>query len=160
MKRKIVWVVECGEYSDYRVVGVFTSEKNARMIASAVNAGESNEAKVAKWKLDPAVAELRKDYHQFVITMRPDGTVENLIKQESPSFYDIIGKLWVWERTQASAYKGQDVTDAVHGTVWARNEKHAIKIANEKRLQYLASGELKQREEDRIIVLSPTKDTK
>jgi len=33
-----VWVVEEGEYSDYRVVGVFSSKENAQLIADAVNA--------------------------------------------------------------------------------------------------------------------------
>jgi hypothetical protein len=35
----------------------------------------------------------------------------------------------------------------VVGTVWARNESHAIKIANEFRLQMIASGKMNTRKE-------------
>lgn len=33
-----VWVIEQGEYSDYRVVGVYSSRENAERIAEKINA--------------------------------------------------------------------------------------------------------------------------
>jgi len=35
--KQACWVVEQGEYSDYRVVGVFTSKANAQVVADAIN---------------------------------------------------------------------------------------------------------------------------
>lgn len=56
---KTVWVIEQGSYSDYRVVGVFSSEANAKFIADAINVAESyDKATIAEWSLDPAVDEL------------------------------------------------------------------------------------------------------
>ena len=44
-------------------------------------------------------------------------------------------------RTKAPAYQGKGVPDCLNATVLARNEKHAIKIVNEKRAQIIAAGE-------------------
>lgn len=35
--RKTIWVVEQGEYSDYRVVGVFSSQESAQVVADKLN---------------------------------------------------------------------------------------------------------------------------
>jgi hypothetical protein len=37
---KTVWVIEQGSYSDYRVVGVFTSRENAKRVADAIIGAE------------------------------------------------------------------------------------------------------------------------
>jgi hypothetical protein len=53
-----VWVVARGEYSDYRVVGVFSSQEHAQLIADAINAssgGGFDKATVAARPLDPGV---------------------------------------------------------------------------------------------------------
>lgn len=122
-KRGSVWVVEQGTYSDYRVVGVFTSRAAAQLVADEINRGDNgsfNEASVDKWALDPAVAELRKGYRQFIVQMLVvDG---------------INGDVHVWERTKAPAYKGTNTPDVLRAEVWAKDEKHAVKIANEHRL--------------------------
>ena len=47
-----VWVIETGEYSDYRVEGVFSTKERAE----AVNAKVGGE--VSEWPLDPAFNEL------------------------------------------------------------------------------------------------------
>jgi hypothetical protein len=141
---KRVWVVEQGEYSDYRVVGVFSSQANAQQIADAINAsrGSSYSATVDEWPLDPAVEELSQGRHQYNVTMRKDGTVERCVRSEEVSGYDIAGSISMWRRTQASAYRNyKDVQDAMTATVWATDDTHAIKIVNEHRAQYIASGE-------------------
>ena len=135
MTAKPIWVVEQGEYSDYRVVGVFTSEQNAQTVADAIGC----DASVAQWPLDPAVAELNQGHKQFVVHMHRDGKVESCRKWDISS-YNIAGSFTIWERSKAPAYRGQGLDDLLQATVWASDKKHAVKITNEKRVQMIASN--------------------
>ena len=138
---KFIWVVEQGSYSDYKVVGVFTTEKNAKLIADKLNSSAySDEATIAQWPLDPAVNQLIKGYRQFTVVMLRDGMTERC--DELPfSSYELAGKFWIWKRTEAPAYVGKGIPDALQATMLAKNAKHAIKIANEHRTQMIANGE-------------------
>lgn len=139
-----VWVVEQGSYSDYRVVGVFSSRKNAQAIADRINDGDTfSNATVGKRPLDPCIAEINAGLKRFLVTMNYDGAVEQVM--EDFDAYDILGSLEVWQRTKASAWSRQPIGDAIHGTVWATDEQHAVKIANERRLLEIASGKMKNR---------------
>lgn len=135
-----VWVIEQGEYSDYRVVGVFSSETNARLVADAINTSETyDKATVDEWVLDPAVKDLAAGRHQWLVEMLRDGTVERCEKQEVSS-YRIGGEVWIWPRSTAPANQGKNIPDCLSATVWAKDEQHAIKVANEHRAQLIASG--------------------
>jgi hypothetical protein len=137
-ERAKVWVVEHGEYSDYRVVGVFSSEEKAQLIANAISGSIVNE-----WTMDPAVDELRQGFHPFIVDMRQDGTVERCDKWEITP-YEIAGCVRIWHRTQAPAYRDNpDKPDVLHAEVWAKDAEHAIKITNEHRTRMIATGEWK-----------------
>lgn len=137
-----VWVVEQGSYSDYSVCGVFSSEENARLVADAINKNDSDEATVAEWPLDPAVRELRQGMSQWIVWMHRNGTTERCEAWKISS-YELGGSVDVWERSKAitTSYAGKP--DVLRATVWARNAEHAVKIANEKRTQMIATGEWK-----------------
>ena len=141
---RTVWVVEHGEYSDYRVVGVFSSKANAQQIADLVNTtdyGWRDDARVSEWPMDPAVDELRQGFHQFLIDMRRDGTTER-IEIQRVSVYELAGSVQMWRRTRAPAYRGNpDKPDVLQAQIWARDEPHAVKIANEHRTRLIATGE-------------------
>lgn len=146
---KSVWVIEQGCYSDYRVVGVFTSKADAKLVADAINGKNDNreesygdDATVAEWPLNPGVADLRKGYRPFLFEILRDGTVERCVPW-SVSGYDLGGKVDIWRRSTAPAYRGKNVPDCLHGTVYAKDAQHAIKIANEHRAQFIASGRWK-----------------
>lgn len=136
-----VWVVEQGEYSDYRVVGVFSSRENAQLVADAIN-GErvACDATVAEWLMDPAVADLNAGRRPFVVHMLRDGTVERCEAWQITG-YELAGKFDIWRRSEALAYAGTDKPDCLSATVWATDAEHAVKIVNEKRVQMIASGE-------------------
>lgn len=133
-----VWVVEEGEYSDYHVVGVFTSEANANRIAS-LTGGD-----VAEWPLDPNIAELNQGLQIYSVQMHKDGSVDHSKKQEIDSYgMATTGVVNIWERSKAPAFQGKGVDDVLVARVWAKDEQHAIKIANEYRAQFIASGKWK-----------------
>lgn len=139
---KSVWVIERGEYSNYRVVGVYTSRRNAQAVVDKIKSGNSwTEPTIAKWELDPGIDDINAGREPYYVTMAPDGTVERCERADWE--YQIGEGLDVWPRTKAAAYRGKGIPDAVRGTVWATDDKHAIKIANETRLQWLESGKLK-----------------
>ena len=138
-----IWVVEDGRYGDYRVVGVFTSRDNAKLIQKAVG------GTIAEWPLDPAVKELRAGYTSWVVTMLRDGTVERCEAQEA-SAYLIKGEEPfampqnrfppIWRRASSPAYKGKNMPDCLILTVWAKHSEHAIKIVNEIRTRMIAEN--------------------
>ena len=138
---KKVWVVEQGCYSAYLVVGVFSSKKNADLVASKINESERyDKATVAEWELDPGVDALNKGYTVWLGEMLFDGTVERMVKWDFDSFYS-IGGLNLWKRSETPSYREQGVQDCLYGQVLAKNKKHAVKIFNERRAQMIATGE-------------------
>jgi hypothetical protein len=63
MKTKTVsvWVIEQGEYSDYRVVGVYSTKENAEMVCAKINAHRGyDEASIAEWEMDAGVEAANK----------------------------------------------------------------------------------------------------
>lgn len=145
MSKRTVWVIEQGSYSDYRVVGIYSTRENAQEIADIINREDPyDKAEVGEWEVDPLISELRAGWRPFHLVMLADGTVENVRDEERNSYNIGNGThLWLWERTKAPAYKGKGIPDALNGTVWAKDREHAIKIANERRVQMIASGEWK-----------------
>lgn len=133
-----VWVIEEGEYSDYHVVGVFTSKENAERVQKLCGGGT-----VAEWPLDPAIEDLNAGLWPYYICMAMDGTTERIQRRDSISTYRIGNGPSIWRRTQAPAFKNKPgVQDAIDGDVWAESDIHAVKIVNEKRTAYLATGVL------------------
>ena len=143
-ERAKIWVVEQGSYSDYRVVGVFTSKANAQIVVDKLKSAEYyyDEPTIAEWPLNPAVEELNAGLDHWRVLMLKDGTTERCDKSDMPS-YNIEGSTQIWRRSTAPAYKGQGVQDALDATVWATDAKHAVKIVNEQRIQMIAGGQWK-----------------
>lgn len=138
---KEVWFVEQGEYSDYHVVGVFSSEENAQVIADKINGSDPGyyDATVKKHFLDPAIDELRQGMHLYTIIMAKDGTVEKCEKTEELDRYHLDEPAEMWRRSRAHGnFKGPD---CLMGSFWGKDDKQAIKAANERRAQLIASGE-------------------
>lgn len=133
---KYIWVIEEGMYSNYRVTGVFSSCANAKLVCDKVGGS------VSRWPLDPSVDEIRKGYNLFIGEMLYDGTTERM-ERYKPSGYNLHSRIEVWPRSGAPAYKGKSIKDCLHGAVWAKDMKHAVKIFNEQRIQMIATGKIK-----------------
>lgn len=137
-----IYVIEKGCYSDYRVEGVFSTRANAERVLALINHdADSEQATIAEWHLDPGLKELKAGLSPFHINMDINGNTEQCYKSDGHKAHG----LYVWERTKAPAWLGKSIADAVSGTVWAKDEKHAIKIANEYRAQAIAENRMSSR---------------
>jgi hypothetical protein len=131
---KTVWAIEDGNYSDYHVIGVFTSKENAELIRAKTG------GTIDEWPLNPAVDELSKGYTSWYGDMLFDGTTTRMEQQSDLSGYNLSNSLHIWKCSKVPFYKGKDVQDCISGHVLAKDSKHAVKIFNEFRTQQIASG--------------------
>jgi hypothetical protein len=128
---KSVWVIEQGAYSDYRVVGVFSSREHAQLVKDKLTA-MWDEPSIAEWPLDPCVEELSRGYTQWRGYMLRDGTVESMEPEHLNHLPAGASLLSVWNR----GFLGKE--DCLAGTVLANDRDHAIKIFNEQRTKLIA----------------------
>ena len=131
-----IWVIEDGDYSDYHVVGVFTSRRAAETVRDMIGVGT-----IAEWPLDPAVNEINQGMTVFSVKMLRDGTTEQVEKTVLRPYSVMSEPPHIWRRSKALFYAGKNVPDCLCHTVLAEDEKHAIKIVNERRLQMIAMGQ-------------------
>ena len=119
---KKCWIIEQGCYSDYRVVGIFSTKENAeKQMARIKQDYEYDQPSIEERWLDPGIDELNQGLSQYIVGFDGDGaSVRSASSVESDDCHWIKG----------SSY-----------TVWAENDQAAIKIAAEKHAQYKASRE-------------------
>lgn len=127
-----VWVVEQGEYSDYRVVGVFSSKEAAER-ACAFMTSDYSKPEVAEWALDPGASELNQGMAIWSVHMTREGRTERYQMVEAP--FSLESYFRIWRRSAHS-----DLPDVIAAQVWATDGTHAIKIVNEKRAEWIALG--------------------
>jgi hypothetical protein len=119
-----VWVVGFGSYSDYHVVGVYSSEELADKAAEC-----DPDHLIEEIELDaPSDHEHPAGMKRFAVHMTRDGGIDLLqvniahdIFGEGPSAPGTPREVWVFY-------------------MWARDEEHAIKIANERRAMVIATN--------------------
>lgn len=123
----LVYAVTDGEYSDYKVIGVYSTQKRAEYAHRLYRA--DNEIEV--WVVDE-LPEHPRNHLMFEVQMARDGEVVR-IRQGSPG-RGVVGI------ESASNYGSVRVRENLAFDVWAKDEKHAIKIVNEYRGRMLADG--------------------
>lgn len=136
---KSVWVIERGEYSDYCVVGVFSTKENAQKVLDTLPQGEYDHVGMAEWPLDPFIDNLRAGLKPFTIWMLQNGDVE---KVEEYATDEEENPLQAHPFRQYLNCYDKIVTckASIYGTIFAKDSQHAIKIANEFRTRILAEG--------------------
>lgn len=137
-----VFAAASGSYSDYRIDALFSTRAKAEAYQAAFPREDWNG--IEEYDIDPPTVDLIKQgYQPWGVHMLRDGTVEKVWRDDyvSPSSYDESAT--IWKRTEAPAYKGRGIPDALIARVVAKSEKAAVKIANERRSQMIAAGEWK-----------------
>lgn len=138
---KKVYIVTIGEYSDYKILAIFSTKERAgeyiRLFVEKGNwagKGEIEEYPVDQWK---DFANIKKDKVGYLVIMTKEGKMVNVYKNyvydNLKEFKNHINKKYSFQKM--GKYKG-----SLHILVLAKNEQHAIKIANEKRVQLIANN--------------------
>jgi len=134
-----IYKLEDGEYSDYRVIGIFTTKENAKKVQKIVG-GE-----IVEDKTDPDIYQINKGLFRYRVAMLRDGTTKSIelndLQREvgSPEKISIIRRSKYWPPGMPD-----DIlmpADILNAIIWAKDEQHAIKIVNEKRIQLIANNE-------------------
>jgi hypothetical protein len=141
-----IYAVSSGSYSDYSVCGVFSSKENAEIFMRSIPDKKYND--IEEYTLDPIAPEARAGMVAYRVVMRRDGqTVEAEPYWQAPSPGEIEWRTrrfdHEWDMVQMRTIKAEWV-DLPKGewefatSMWARDADHAIKIANERRIQKIA----------------------
>ena len=125
-----VYIVTSGAYSDYRIDAVFTDDKTAKVFADKID-GE-----VEIWEISSSNL-IDKITHDkiFCVRMNKEGNTD-LVMEEDFDSHEI----------ENAIEKKTEIFNAVDGYsmityMFAKDEKHAVKIANERRVQLIANNE-------------------
>jgi len=120
---RLIYLVSDGSYSSYGIRGAFSTKEKAEEFIE-LSPG-MDDPRIEEWELNPFEPQIRKGLVVFSVQMGKEGNVASIYRAPL-----------TWEseyRQQFSASK-----DCLIESVWARNEKHAIKIVNDTRIRILA----------------------
>jgi len=136
-----VYVVTSGEYSDYRIRGIFTTEEAANRYKESVGSDAND---IGEWELD--TPNLKIGYVYYCVDMYLEtGEAFNVCRVD-PDDEDRVRKHYEplpGERMyELVARRNELPANVYRAFVWARSDEHAIKVANERRTYYLATGQI------------------
>lgn len=122
-----VYVVSDGRYSEYHICGVFSTPEKAA-VAKRLHASSNG---VETWELD-ALPDHPEGMFGFMVYMDAEGNSD--VRACSSDYLNSknVPGLYAWRPRGPKR---------VEFTVWARDEQHAVKIANERRVQLIESGQ-------------------
>ena len=119
-----VYVVTSGSYSDYGISGIFTTRKLAQAFIASFKKGEFND--IETWTLNPFEIQLKAGHKPYFLRIDKKGNTSDIkIADSSYGFEENMNH-------------GFDISNNMYLYIYALSPEHAIKIANEKRVQILA----------------------
>jgi hypothetical protein len=124
-----VFLVTSGSYSDYHVVGVFSTRENAERVINDADKSDYDSAYIEEYDIDPTIDELNQGLTMYRVLMTVEGDTKEIEKVEGIS--------------SVRSFSCTTVRNDLNMSVWAKDETHAVKIVNEKRLQRIAENNWK-----------------
>lgn len=124
-----VFVVTTGEYSDYSISAIFTDRDLAvDYINSFTSQNWYSFNDIEVYKLNPYKFELQNGYKPFTVLMDIEGkTLKCSVSEVSNE----------WNHNNEKLYR-INPNNEMYSYVYAKDQKHAIKITNERRIQLIA----------------------
>lgn len=122
-----IYVLTSGSYSDYRVDGVYSTREMAQAVIDRGWGGE-----IEEYELDELADFLEKGLNCYWVEMQRNGDSEVRASYPNNDGYEELS-LWAYEPREYRLCM----------RIVAKDEQHAVKIANERRMQLIASGEWK-----------------
>ena len=134
-----IYMVTSGEYSDYKIHGVFSKKEKAQKFVDIMEKPDFSDFDIEEWELDKfdSLVEkfMKKKLSIYAVIMFKDGRLEN-IEEEKKRY------VWIDEALSKKYNIWKTRDDEVRIAMWviAKDEKHAVKIVNEKRTQLIAEN--------------------
>lgn len=119
-----IYIVTDGIYSNYHVVGVYSTQEAAER-AKVLYASDND---IEEFELDAMPDTPNDRLYPYEVSIHKDGNVADVCRLS-------VVESWYPDRWFRS------FSNAVVFIIRAQDEKHAVKIANEKRAHLIASGE-------------------
>lgn len=127
---KKVYIVTSGDYSDYGIEAVFDSKKLAEeYINKYKELGFGSCKDIEEWNLNPKTREIKKGFKPYMVRMDHEGILE-----------DIMDKNISWGFDGLEDCVRFDYKKSMTLFCFAKDENHAVKITNEKRIDYIKSN--------------------
>ena len=120
-----VYMVTDGSYSDYRVLGIYSTKAKAEKAKVLFNADND----VDPVELD-ATPEVPPGMLKWVVEMDRNGNVKD-VSRENCEYHSSSAAVW--------KPFDKDVM-YLRAAIWAKDEEHAVKIANEWRTRIVANN--------------------
>lgn len=135
---KIIYVVTQGCYSDYGICAVFDNRELAQSYIDALDEGFEG-MDIEEWNLNPYELDLTKGRKSFFVRMTKEGKAYDI--QTPTSSYNL----------ESGDYNvGFCMEGDMHMSLFADDEKHAIKIVNEHRVQLIANNQWPEKQKRRL----------
>jgi hypothetical protein len=128
--KKTIYAASAGSYSDYRVIGLFSTKEKALRYMEMFPREEWND--IEEYGLDEHAFE-RSDRFPFRVRMTKDGDVLEAERDDYPGHLDDAGAVHWYEQLY-----GKPTKTWTNFYMQAKDAQHAIKIANERRIAALA----------------------
>lgn len=143
-----VYAISAGEYSDWRVLGIFTTREKAEAFLKHYNEGPITDRDrysclnpdIIEFKLDALTSKQEQGLFNYQVEMSEDGIVTDISIE---AFYERD----IDELTETRIELWKTPTDPVRLTChcWAKDYDHATKIASDYRRQIIALGLIEQK---------------
>lgn len=140
-----VYLVSSGEYSDYSINAAFSTRELAELYIESMGNPQrySQEMMVEEYDLDANETHIREGFHPYRVKMDRNGNTLECRLDDWDSA--VSGKVSL---VSFGYYHGQPSPKKVLcASCVAKDEQHAVKIANEKRTQMIATGEWQPEEQ-------------
>lgn len=131
-----VYGLSAGSYSDYSIVGVFSSAEKREAFKKEFPITWDSYCD-EDWTLDEGITEIEAGLSPYDVTMDKELNVKRVTKRDSPA--DRSVRVYDYPQTGPLA----------HGQLWARDEAHAIKIMSDRVAQLVATDRFVRGESSR-----------
>jgi hypothetical protein len=121
-----VYAVARGEYSDYRIVAIYSTRALAEAVVAEINGSDNayDKADIEVFALDEAKSEIEQGYHHYFVRLSEGGDFQECRRDPPSGFIDTL--------------VGRDIHKGYYTHCWAEHDEHAIKIAKDRRAQAVA----------------------
>lgn len=136
-----IYVVTAGSYSEYHICGVFTERKLAEEYIDILDA-RTGYCEIEEYEANElsAVQQIPKGYRFYDVYMNKEGNTKKVSNRLPSSTFALNRFLKEGKANFFIAKKHLDERITSPIIVLAKDETHAVKIANERRIQWIANN--------------------